>query len=152
MVTPGQVRFTADRAGVALAELELELAAGDVRTFSVDTLPTTMTRVVVSGFNEPIWGNANWTPINVPGLDDFPGFVPQNARSSGRAGQLGNSIHLLPGIWRLNVRAPFWSNEYRGQVGQGEIAEEVVIGGSQTVIRIEMDEQDRIKLAPSGSD
>ena len=152
LVTPGKVRFTADRAGVALAELELELAAGDVRTFSVDTLPTTVTRVIVSGFNESLWGNANWTPVNVPGLDDYPNFVPQNARSSGRAGQIGNSIHLLPGVWRLNVRAPFWSNEYRGQVGQGEIAEEVVIGGSEAVIRIEMDEQDRIRLASSASD
>jgi hypothetical protein len=151
LVTPGKVRFTADRAGVALAKLELELAAGDVRTFSVDTLPTTIARVVVSGFSEPIWGNANWAPVSVPGLDDYPSFVPQSARSSGRPGQIGNSIHLLPGVWRLNVRAPFWSNEFRGQVGRGEITEEVVIGGSQATIRIEMDEQDRIKLASGDS-
>jgi hypothetical protein len=151
LVTPGRVSFSADRSGVALAELELELAAGDVRTFKVDTLPTTITRVLVSGFREPIWGNVDWTPVNVPGLKEYPSFVPQNARDSGRAGQLGNSIHLLPGVWRLKVRAPFWSNEYRGQVGEGEIAEELVIGGKQTTVRIEMDEQDRIKLAPSDS-
>lgn len=150
-VTPGKVRFSADRAGIALADLELELAAGDVRTFSIDTLPTTVTRVVVSGFRESVWGNVDWSPVNVPGLDDYPNFVPQNARSSGRAGQVGNSIHLLPGVWRLNVRAPFWSNEYRGQVGQGEIAEEIVIRGSETTVRVEMDEQDRIRLAPSDS-
>jgi hypothetical protein len=152
LVTPGTVRFSADRAGVALAELELELAAGDVRTFSVDTLPTTVTRVIAAGFNESLWGNANWTPVRVPGMDDYPNFIPQNAGNSGRAGQVGNSIHLLPGVWRLNLRAPFWSNEYRGQVGQGEIAEEVVIGGAQAVIRVEMDEQGRIRLIQSGSD
>lgn len=151
MVTPGRIRFSSERTGVPLADLEIELSAGDVRTFMVDTIPTTIARVVVGGFQQPLWGSVSWQPVHVPGLDDFPGFEQQDARSSQHAGQIGNSIHLLPGRWRMIVRAPFWSQEVRGQIGQGTVDQEIQVSGSSHTVRIQMDRQDRISLAQDDS-
>ena len=150
-MTPGRVRFSSERTGVPLADLEIELTAGDVRTFSVDSVPTTVTRVVVAGFSQPVWGNVSWQPVHVPAFDDYPGFEQQDARSSQRAGQVGSATHLLPGRWRMIVRAPFWSQEVRGQIGQGTVDQEIEISGNSHTVRIQMDREDRISLAPSDS-
>ena len=144
---PGRVTFSAERSGVPLADLEVVLAAGDVRTFQVDTLPTTLTRVVVSGFSQPVWGNVSWEPIDVPGLQEYPGFAIQEAQGARRAGQIDDTEHLLEGRWRMRIRAPFWAQELRAQVGHGQIDTEVLIRGSQQTIRLELDETDRIRLA-----
>ena len=150
-MTPGRLRFSSERIGVPLADLEIELAAGDVRTFTVDSVPTTITRVVVAGFSQPIWGNVSWQPVHVPAFEDYPGFEQQDARTRQQAGQVGSATHLLPGRWRMIVRAPFWSQEVRGQIGQGTVDQEIEISGSSHTVRIQMDRNDQISLAPDDS-
>lgn len=152
MVTPGRLRFSTDRVGVPLTDLEVQLSAGDVRSVRLDTLPTCEARVVLAGgFQQSVWGSVSWEPVDVPGLLDYPEFEVQSSRRSSVGGQVGNGSHLLPGSWRLRVRAPFWSNEVRGQVGVGSIDEVVEVSEAREDFRIELDRDGRIYLADNDS-
>lgn len=145
LTTPGEVRFDAEDAEAPLASTSIELEPGAVRSFRIDTLPTSILTVRVRGFEGRLHGRVGIEPVDVPALmHDYPGFRPQELDGERLSGQLGDRTHLLPGTWRVTARAPFWAEDVRDRVGQGRVTVDIQVGSRDHTLWLRLDEQDRL--------
>jgi hypothetical protein len=121
LLSPSVVNFQSGQSKLPLGETSLKIREGEVRAFEIRAVTTSLVSVRIEGFSERLWGNFQLSPVQVPGLLDYPSFRPQPGASQNLAGQLGQSMHVLPGVWKVTLHAPFWSSEYRTQVGEGKL-------------------------------
>lgn len=144
-LSPSQVQFTVN--GVPMASTEIDVDAGETKTFVLQTVATTAVRLRLRGFDSNLWGSWGVTPINVPLMQELPSFKVQEVHGSTQPGQIGNGKYLLPGRWRVWVRAPFWYwNDWdNGQVGNGRIQFEIDVRGEWQDVWLRVDEEQKIE-------
>ncbi len=147
VVGPSLITFSANNSGLPLANTEIEVRAGETKTFSLQSVATTLTSIKLKNCDFNLWGSWNVSPIDVPGMRDYPSFKVQEAQGQQVPGQIGNAKHLLPGKWRVWVRAPFWYwTEYdNGQVGNGRLDFEINVSGDWQDIWLKLGENQKIE-------
>jgi hypothetical protein len=147
LLGPSLVNFQSGQSQLPLGETSLEIREGEVRAFEIRAVATSLVAVYVEGFSERLWGNFQLSPVRVPGLQDFPSFRPQNGAGRNQPGQLGQSMHVLPGVWKVTVQAPFWSSEYRTQVGLGRLELELDFQAEWEEIWLRLDKEGNLQLS-----
>jgi hypothetical protein len=126
---PSLVNFSVN--GLSLAATEIEVDAGQTRTFVLQSIATTSLCIRLRNFDAQLWGSWGVTPIHVPLMQDYPSFKVMDIGGNTQAGQIGSAKHLLPGRWKVWVRAPlwYWDDWGNGQIGKGRVEFEIDVAG-----------------------
>ncbi len=144
-VGPSNIYFSTR--GVPLAETEIAIDAGETKTFSLQTVATTALRLRLRGFENNLWGSWGVSPIDVPLMQEYPSFKTQDVQGANEPGQIGSGKHVLPGRWKVWVRAPFWYwNEWgNGQIGQGRLEFELDVRGDWQDVWLRLGDDGKIQ-------
>jgi len=146
LTTPGAVQFSTQRSAPPLARQNLELYAGDVQSFRIDTVPSTQVSVRIEGVPGRLYTSVRYTCEDPSILAEYPDFSPQTG-SHRKDGQLGYSMHLANGRWKARVKGPFWCNSWQTQIGHGELEFDLDLSGGQKTVWLKLDAEDRLHLS-----
>lgn len=138
-LSPCKISVSAN--GIPLSDTEISVRAGEFKTFVLQTVATTALSVRVRGIDLRLWGSWGVSPVHVPLMEQYPTYKVQDASGETPAGQIGNAKHVLPGRWKVWVRAPlwYWDDWGNGQIGKGRLEFEVDVRGNQQELWLQLD-------------